>query len=438
MQRWLPAIALTAIVILCGCAGTMNSVSDFLRAGPWWPAAQTGDISARARDLETQGELAMALDHWRLVQQIAIDRAEADREIARLEKKINAAVNSHYQSGLANLKAKKPTAARNRFLAALRLNPDFQPALKQIKARYSPFPIAVYLTASGDRPATVAQKVFGDGEKAFIVAWFNDLPEDEALTPGTLLILPKLGKIPAKKVRQVRKKKPPNQLAEAGMLLSEKDFDGALALVEQANPADPGVQTLIHTIHLKKARAQIESGLLEDARQTLSTVPEEFTGKTATLDQLQAALQEQQAAFNLATASNHFDQGHYQQSLDQAETVLGYMPDNDEARELAVEARYRVALDHFDHKRFFKAREALAEADETHDASMALKQTVHTRLLGLAQIHYRNGVKDFINEDLKSAIAEWEIALACNPDDEKVRENIENARRLLEKIESMP
>jgi cytochrome c-type biogenesis protein CcmH/NrfG len=56
----------------------------------------------------------------------------------------------------------------------------------------------------------------------------------------------------------------------------------------------------------------------------------------------------------------------------------------------------------------------------------------------LAQVHYRNGVKHFINEDLKSAIAEWEIALAYNPNHDKARENIENARRLMQKIEALP
>ncbi len=59
-------------------------------------------------------------------------------------------------------------------------------------------------------------------------------------------------------------------------------------------------------------------------------------------------------------------------------------------------------------------------------------------MANLAQIHYRNGVKHFINEDLKSAIAEWEAALACDPNHDKARENIDNARRLMQKIETLP
>lgn len=435
MRRLLPVMALIATVILCGCAGTMHSVSDFLLAGPWWSAAQTGEIRSRARDLEAQGELARALDHWRLVQRMSGDRADSGREIARLEKMIADAVQSHYQKGLANLEGKKPTVARNHFLAALRLDPGYQPALRQIKAHYSPFPLAVYLSAAGDRPATVARNVYKDSQKAFLVAWFNDLPEDETMPPGTLLILPKLDKIPVKKVR---KKKPPDRLAAARKRLAENDLDGALALAKNANPADPGAQALIQTIHLKKASARIESGLLEDARQSLSTVPDGFAGKDAAMEKLAAARQHQQDAIDLAGAREHFDGGRYQQSLDLAQAVIKNAPDSEDARDLAAEARYRVALDHFDHRRFLKAREVLAGADDSHEASRALQEAVRTRLLELAQVYYRNGVKDFINEDLESAIAQWEKALICNPDHEKASENIDNARRLIEKIETLP
>ena len=435
MKRWLPVIACMAMVILCGCAGSMDSVSDFLSAGPWWEAAQAGHISSRARELETGGELAMALDHWRLVQRISIDQAEAPREIARLEGKIAEAVQSHYQHGLAENRKKKTAAARDHFLAALHLDPNFQPALNQIKTCFSSFPLAVYLSMPDDRPTTVAKNVFGDEEKAFLVTWFNDLPRDETLNPGTLLILPKLEKIPIKKARI---KKPANRLAAARTRLAANDLEGAMTLARQVNPAYPDVQALIHTIHLKKATAQIESGQFEDARQSLATVPDGFTDKDATLGKLTIALQQQQTAIDLTQARKQFDREHYQQSLDLAGAVLKDAPDSPDARDLAVEARYGVALDHFNHKRFLKAREVLAKADDGHKASTVLAETVRIQLAEQAQNHYRKGVKYFINENLKSAIAEWEIALACNPDHEKASENIDNARRLLDKIESMP
>jgi tetratricopeptide (TPR) repeat protein len=424
-----------AIVVLCGCAGMADSVSEYLHAGPWWAAAQTVDIRARARALETQGELAMALDHWRWVDRITIKQAESNPETARLEAKIAAAVQLHYQDGLAELSKKNLPAARNHFLAALRLDPTFEPAMQQVKTRFSPFPLTVYLSAPGDHPAFVANKIFGDEEKAFLVAWFNDLPEDAGLTPGTLLILPKLEKTPS---RTVIKKQPPNHLAEARARLAENDLDGALTLAGQADQADQAAQSLIHTIYLKKATTQIESGLPDAARQSLAMVPDGFADKDATLKALRTALHAQQATLRLEKARAHFDQGHYQQSLDLTETLLQDAPESVAARNLAAEARYRLALDHFDHNRFIEVRKVLEKADRGHAASMALQETVRIRLVELAQNHYRNGVKHFINEDLQSAIAEWEMALICNPQHAKARENIDNARRLIQKIETLP
>jgi len=435
MRRWLLVIALSAAVALCGCAGLKNSMSALWRAGPWWQAEQAGSIRSQATKLEARGELTKALDRWRLLRHISIHQAEADREIARLEKKITAAVQSHYRHGLAALKKNRPAAARNHFLAALRLDPSFRPALQEINVRFSPFPLTVYRTAPGDRPAAVAKKVFGDKDKAFLVAWFNDLPENARLKAGTMLILPKPSSIAS---IHPPGKQSPDLLANARARLAEDDLEGALALAKQANAADREVQHLIHSIYMKQAAGQIESGLLDDARRSLSMVPDGFAGKHNLLERFRAAVQQHRITVDLEIAWAHFDRGRYRQSLKLAEMVLQEAPDSLAARQLATDARYRLALDDVNHKRYLEAREVLENADESHMPSMALKKTVHKRLARLAQMHYRNGVKYFINEDLQSAIAEWEKALACNPHLSKARENIDNARRLMQKIKALP
>ena len=58
---------------LVGCAGSLEPVSSFFRSGPWWRASQADELRARARKLEEQNELGLALDHWRLVQHITVD-----------------------------------------------------------------------------------------------------------------------------------------------------------------------------------------------------------------------------------------------------------------------------------------------------------------------------------------------------------------------------
>lgn len=209
-------------------------------------------------------------------------------------------------------------------------------------------------------------------------------------------------------------------------------------MANQADTSDPDVQAMIASIHLLKAEQQIESGLLEDARQSLADVPDGLTGKAMATEKLNNALRQQKNSRDLAAARNHFDRGEYLQSLNRADALIESDPGNVGARDLATEARYRLALEHSDRKRYLIARDVLEKVEDGHEASAALKSTIGERLVEQAQVHYRNGVKHFINEDLQSAITEWQAALVCDPDHEKARENIENAQRIMKKLETMP
>jgi peptidoglycan/xylan/chitin deacetylase (PgdA/CDA1 family) len=54
-----------------------------------------------------------------------------------------------------------------------------------------------------------------------------------------------------------------------------------------------------------------------------------------------------------------------------------------------------------------------------------------------AEEHYRTGIKFFIKDELKMAIEEWEKTLFFNPAHQKAREDIRNARELLEKYKKL-
>lgn len=435
MRRWLPIVILIGTVTVSGCAAMQGPLRVLLRPTAWWEAGQAAAVSQRARDLETRAELAMALDHWRLVERIAADPAQAAKAVVRLESQIAQAARLHYQNGLGQLARKEMTAARNHFLAALRLDPAFEPALKQIQASFSPFPLAVYITGPGEDPAAVAKTFFGDEEQSHVVAWFNDLTDDAALQPGTLLVLPRLE---TKTQTKATKKEQPDPLSQAAARLAANDPDGALTLAKQADAADSRLQLLIDTIHLHQAMARTEAGQLEAAQQALSMVPEGVDGRKAAEAALEAALQRRQVDADIAMARTHFEGGRYRQSLDLLEALVLNAPERVEALDWAAEARYRLALAHADQRRFLEARAVLEKADQAHEGSAVLKETVRVRLVEMGQAHYRKGVKHFINEDLKSAISAWEAALIYDPDHAKARENIENARRLLEKLEAMP
>jgi hypothetical protein len=54
-----------------------------------------------------------------------------------------------------------------------------------------------------------------------------------------------------------------------------------------------------------------------------------------------------------------------------------------------------------------------------------------------AEIHYLQGVRYFLNEDLQNAINEWETTLTLDPGHIKAKNDIKNARSLLEKLKKV-
>jgi hypothetical protein len=377
----------------------------------------------------------MALEHWRLIESIAVEPEEAGQEVARLVRVIRDAVTAHYRDGVEKMGQGDTVAARNHFLTALRLDPAFAPARQQIVANFSHFPLMAHRVGTEDRAEIVAKNVYGDAANAFLVTWFNDLPQDGPLPPDSVLILPNI-KPPLPK--KVARKQPADRLSLARRRLAAGNRTGALDLLKQMDGENPAVRSMIQTIHLEEAAGLIEAGDFDAARQILATLPAGLDGRAALEETLQAASQNQRLVQEMERAQTLFDRQAYQQSLDLAESVVSRAPEHQEARDLANEARYRIAREHFTHGRLLDCRSTLAAADAGHAASMRLMEEVQARLVEQAQIHYRNGVKHFINEDLEAAVQEWEQALVCDPDHQKARENIDNARHLMQKLEKLP
>ena len=350
MKFLLPVLIVPIILTLLGCAGKLSSISNFLNYEKRWQSSQVENVVATARDLETKGELSMAVRRWQLIQQIG--NPQAEKEIRRLTAEIAIRVDTHYHLAMKKLKNKELPAARNALLTALRLDPTFEPALKQLKVHFSSFPLNTYRTVPGDNPASVAKKVFNDEKKAFLVVWFNDWFRDETFLPGTMLILPKLSK------------------------------------------------TLTKTTSIRKAVKLLD--------RPGTKQPEEN-----------------------GDASIHI-------AFDPMAKVVPRTLDRPEKNTEADKICYRAALAHVDQKQFIEARSLMEEIDENQEGVIALKKSVYNGLEKQAKDYYRNGVKHFIEEDLQSAISDWEKTLLCDPNHKKALGNIENARRLMQKIEALP
>jgi len=167
----------------------------------------------------------------------------------------------------------------------------------------------------------------------------------------------------------------------------------------------------------------------EAAVQMLGKVDPEQVGLATALQQAHAQ--------ELRRAENLLQEGAFDNALARAQRVLMYDPSNREAGDLINRILCRQGQLFIEGQKYREAMEVFSKGDPTHACIAANVAAVKVQLGQQAEAHYLLGVKYFLNEDLQHAITEWEATLAFDPEHEKARRGIENARHLLEQLDKV-
>jgi tetratricopeptide (TPR) repeat protein len=136
----------------------------------------------------------------------------------------------------------------------------------------------------------------------------------------------------------------------------------------------------------------------------------------------------------LGKARDAYRVKNYPESAALTAKILEYDPANRECRELRNASFYQLGKKLSQEKKYDEAQEAFHRVDSGYkDVSTQLaKNQKH-----LAEVHYINGVKFFIEEKIEGAIQEWQTTLSLEPKHPKAKKDIENARNLLKKLEKV-
>ena len=122
-SRFIALASLVAIVLLQACSSM--PVDDL----PPFVAQQR----AMALAEQGRGELASALDHWRIVRLAAPEDLQASQQISELEGELEKKAASAYRKGLAALKSGRNRRAEKYFVAALAAQPADPAPLQQLR-----------------------------------------------------------------------------------------------------------------------------------------------------------------------------------------------------------------------------------------------------------------------------------------------------------------
>jgi tetratricopeptide (TPR) repeat protein len=296
----------------------------------------------RANEAETVSDWYMAKYFYQIAYQLDPENKDILEKIASLKNKIKTESQIHFQQGLDFYQSGEIKNARQALLTALRINPEHKNArIYLLDIVQQPEENKFTVNQKTDLE-TIAREFYNDPEKSFLIAYFNDIPDQVTPEIGSTLVIP-------------------------------------WAPVQK--PA-------------------ISSDLQE----------------------------------NLEKARQFLDTKRFSQALAMTSKIREQEPENVEAAEIENAVYHQIAQEF---ERFGKYTEALNTILKVKSDNESTKSYIsHLSLMvkDKADIHYRRGVRYFVNEELEKAIKEWEQTLAIDPTNEMAQKDIGNAKSLLEKL----
>lgn len=415
-------------MVLCGCASTWQDLQQLVSS----PAQS---YRVKARDFESSGELRQALLTWRLVAKLKKDDAEALEAIRLLENDLRRSARQHYQKGLKYYQSGDYRNALRHFLITLRYQPYHKKARYYLKVRLQNREQATYQVKPGDSFNRIASKIYNDTTKAYMIAYFNDLDPRKPLLIGTTLLLPALDSTyiqPRANIKVL--------LDKAQQAYQKKQYRSVHALVrkiEEEAPGHPKARRLSDAAYFDEGRRLFGEKQYLAALDLFKQVSSAHKGRDRAIAEARARIRQLAVEEKLKEAKHHLGNNEWQSAFNVAEEILAHDPGNTQASIVFSNAGYNLGKQMLDRGKVVQAAEILNRIDPSYEDTGQLLSLARSRMRAMAETHYRDGVKHFINEDLESAIEDWKQALELNPDHPKARQDMDNAQRLLNKLRSL-
>ena len=137
---------------------------------------------------------------------------------------------------------------------------------------------------------------------------------------------------------------------------------------------------------------------------------------------------------DLGKTKEAYRRGNYRESAALAEKIVVSEPENREYRELMNASYYELGTQLGREKKYDEALKAFHRVDSGYkDRDTQLIQNRKQ----LAEVHYLRGVKFFLEEEIESAIQEWEATLTLEPAHANAKKDIQNGRNLLQNLKKI-
>ncbi len=213
-----------------------------------------------------------------------------------------------------------------------------------------------------------------------------------------------------------------DKLQNADRKFFEATRDTDLATVAEQVYGDPEKHCFIAYFNDMEKSAVVEAGRI----LFLPTIPRNW-GRIASKTPFDVEK-------SLKTARERLEAEQYEDAIETAAKIRKHDPENARAADIQNEAWLQIARHYEAYEKYPEALHAMSNVDPDYEPAQSYMAHLQKIVKALAEQHYKKGVQHFVDEMLEKAIAEWEKTLALDPNNQKAREDIENAKRLLEKL----
>lgn len=332
----------------------------------------------RGQEYEDKQNLVEAFKQYRLAMTVKPSDQAAVQNRNRVERTLRRSAEKHYKAGLKFHKAGKYRQARNQFLIALRLRPDYPEVLKMLA---TPKPVqakryVVHTIQPGESLSKVAMIYYGDYHKFSTIAKYNDIADATEVKVGQKIKVPEIDGVPF--------------LARLHDIESEEVTAPDLVPLDQEAEKDERKEEPVD-----KAAMYRDHGI------------------------------------------DLFNNKKYQEAIVEFNKVVNVNPDDAATLEYLYKSHFQQAMAFFQKEDYLFARNEFeaslrykSDCDKCHEYARKSEELYK-------DVHYTQGISYFGKQLLAEAIREWELVQAIDPNYKRVGYNIDRAKTLLKKLEDI-
>ena len=341
---------------------------------------------------EEKGELVNALTQYTLAATVNPSEQKAVEGRARMEAALKKAATAHYDKGIGLDREGKYGKARQQYLIALRLRPDYPEVTEKLtsRKRFEIKRFIVHQIHSGETLSGIAKMYYGDPKNFALIAKYNNITDVTQIRVGQKIKVPEL----------------------AGVKFSKEH---AFIEAEEEIIFEPGVWDW-------------EETLLETGLEKKNEKPEVKEEKAEEMDKV---------ASYRDKGDELFQDKKYQEAITEFKKVLDILPDDEVALDYSYRSYFNMGLAFFEKKDYLSARtqfeEALRYNYDCLECSDYIKKCENLYM----EVHYKMGMQYYGNEQLVEAMREWELVQMMDPNYKKVDHLINKAKTILKKLEEI-